>query len=383
VTFPGLVVRSALRSKRRTFLTAASVGVSIFLLVTLLTLMRELTTPIETEASVRRLVVRHKAGLTNPLPRRYMDILKQMPELENVTPLSWFGGTYIDETKFFPRFAVDPENIFEVVSEQIVDPAVVDRFKRQRNAAIVGSGSFKKYGWKEGEKITIKGDIYPVDLELEVVGTMLFPGLDDADDRLWFHHEYLDELLGDSSEVGTIWVVVRDEKQIPEISRKIDERFANTEAETKTQTEKQFALGFVAMLGNIKLLVGSICTVVVITLFFVVASTISMTIRERGKEIAVLKTLGMRRSLIFALLLAEAVGIAMLGGAVGVGLARGLYSGIDITKMSGGMLFKFEVTTSNAALCMMISAAIGFFSCIVPAWGASRKSVLQGLRDVE
>ena len=383
MTFPGLVFRSALRSKRRTFLTAASVGVSIFLLVTLLTLMRELTTPIETEASVRRLVVRHKAGLTNPLPRRYMDILKQMPELENVTPLSWFGGTYIDETKFFPRFAVDPENIFEVVSEQIVDPAVVDQFKRQRNAAIVGSGSMKKYGWKPGEKITIKGDIYPVDLELEIVGTMLFPGLDDADDRLWFHHEYLDELLGDSSEVGTIWCVVRDEKQIPEISRKIDERFANTEAETKTQTEKQFALGFVAMLGNIKLLVGSICTVVVITLFFVVASTISMTIRERGKEIAVLKTLGMRRSLIFALLLAEAVGIAMLGGAVGVGLARALYSGIDITKLSGGMLFKFEVTTSNAALCMMISAAIGFLSCIVPAWGASRKSVLQGLRDVE
>jgi len=383
MNFPGLVLRNAIRSKRRTFLTAASVGLSVFLLITLLTLMRELTTPIETDASVRRLVVRHKAGLTSPLPRRYMEVLKQMPDLEYVTPLSWFGGTYVEPKNFFPRFAVDPENVFQVVSETQVAPETIEKMKRQRNAAVVGKALMKKFGWKEGEKITIKGDIYPVDLELEVVGTMFFDGLEDVDDRLWFNHQYLDDLLGTAEEVGTIWVVVRDEKDIPEITKRIDDRFANTEAETKTQTEKQFALGFVAMLGNIKLLIGSICTVVVFTLFIVVASTISMTIRERGREIAVLKTLGMARPLIFSLLISESVAIAMSGGIAGLLVAWVMYSNVDMQKVSKGFLFKFEVTMSNSALCLMIAACIGLFSCVVPAWGASRKTVLEGLRDVE
>ncbi len=383
MTLPGLVLRNALRSKRRTFLTAASVGMSIFLLITLLTLMRELTTPVETDASVRRLVTRHKAGLTNPLPRRYMEVLRQMPELEHVTPLSWFGGVYIDEKNFFPRFAVDPANCFEVVPETIIDPREAEAFRRVRNGAVAGSALFKKFGWKIGDRITIKGDIYPVDLELEIVGKMVFEGLDEVDDRLWFRDDYLQDLLGNSDEVGTIWSVVRDEKMIPEVSRRIDERFANTEAETATQTEKQFALGFVAMLGNIKLLIGSICSVVVATLFIVVASTISMTIRERGREIAVLKTLGMRRSLIFSLLVSEAAAIALLGGLAGLGLAQALYSNIDVPKVSGGFLFKFELTTANAALCMMVATAIGFLSSLAPAWAASRKTVLEGLRDVE
>lgn len=385
MTFGSLVVKNMLRSKRRTFLTAASIFVSVFLLATLLSVLRELTTPVETSASVRRLISRHKAGLTNPLPRRYLDQVKLIPNVQYVAPFTWFGGVYIDESKFFPRFATDQDLLFKMMSEATIDPQVLAQFQRKKNAAVIGNATARKYDLKPGSMMRIEGDIYPVTLELEVVGTFEFKGLEEVDDRLFFRQDYLDDLLGEgeSGTIGTIWLVASDEKVIDKVIADIDGRFANTEAETLTQTEKQFSLSFLEMVGNVKVLIGSICTVVVATLFIVVASTIAITIRERTAEIAVLKTLGMRRGQIFSLLVAESVSIALLGGASAILAARGLFGSVNVNQLTGGMLFKLEVNPSIIALSLLVTIGIGFFSCLLPAWTAARMSVLDGLRALE
>lgn len=385
MTFGSLVAKNMLRSKRRTFLTAASIFVSVFLLATLLSVLRELTMPVETSASVRRLISRHKAGLTNPLPRRYLDQVKLIPNVQYAAPFTWFGGVYIDESKFFPRFATDQDLLFKMMSEATIDPQVLAQFQRKKNAAVIGRATARKYDLKPGSRMRIEGDIYPVTLELEVVGTFEFKGLEEVDDRLFFRHDYLDDLLGEgeSGTIGTIWLVASSEKVIDQVIADIDGRFANTEAETLTQTEKAFSLSFLEMVGNVKVLIGSICTVVIATLFIVVASTIAITIRERTAEIAVLKTLGMRRGQIFSLLVAESVAIALLGGVSAILAARGLFGSVNVNQMTQGLLFKLEVSPSIIALSLLVTVGIGFFSCLLPAWTAARMSVLDGLRALE
>lgn len=384
MNFGGLMIRSALRSKRRSFLTAGSIAVSIFLLVTLLTIMRELTVPYESDASVRRVITRHKASLATPLPARYLETISQIPGVELATPMSWFGGTYIDESHFFARFAVDPEGIFQAIEEFVVEPEVVQAFARQRDACVVAAPLLRRENLRIGDRVKISGDIYPVDLDLEIVGSFTLTDLEEADTRLMFHHKLLEELMGeDFGQVGTVIVLVRSKDDVDRVTKLIDGTFANTEAETLTQTEKQFQASFVNALGNIKVLVLSICSVVVLTIFIVVASVIAMTVRERRAEIAVFKTLGMKRSLIFSLLVSESVLIALLGGMAGLALSWFMLSNIPIAQMTGGMLFKLEVTTRNASLCLLVSLLVGFFAALVPAYNAARHTVLAGLRAVD
>lgn len=385
MTTAGLVLRNLRRSRRRTLLTAASIFVSVFLLATLLTVLRELTVPVETSASMRRVITRHRAGLASPLPARYIDQVRRVPNVQYVAPFSWFGGVWVDSSRFFPRFATDQNLLFDMMSEATIDPEVLKAFQRQRNAAVIGNGLARKYGLGPGSRMTIVGDIYPVTLDLEVVGTFLFTGLEETDDRLFFRHDYLDDLLGqgEAGTVGTIWIVARSENDIDQVIRDVDALFANTEAETITMTEKAFSLSFLEMIGNVKVLVGSICMVVVLTLFAVVASTIAITIRERTPEIAVLKAMGFRRGRIFTMLVSESVLVALLGGGLAVIAALQLFGSVNVNTLTQGLLIKLEVTPAIISLCLLVTLGIGFFSCLVPAWSASRMSVLDGLRALE
>lgn len=381
MTFTGFVLRSAMRSKRRTFLTAMSVAVSVFLLITLLTVLRELTTPVETDASQRRLITRHKASLTNDIPMRYLDIVRTMEGVEVATPFSWFGGTYIQPSNFFPRFGTDPNVFFQLYSEISMPEEEQARWIATRNGALVGRSTAEKYGMKIGDRVTIVGDIYPVTLQLEVCG--IFDRTDNvAPNELFFHHKYLEELLGGWDRTGTLWIVATDVKSAETLAQRVDAMFANTDTETKTQTEKQFQLGFISMLGNVKVLIGSICSVVVATLFIVVASVIAMTIRERTKEIATLKALGLGRAVIFNLLVAEAVMISLFGGLLGIGVAMGLYGSLDMAKLTQNFFQRFELTSLNLTISVLVSILVGFLACLMPAATAARKTVVQGLKEI-
>jgi putative ABC transport system permease protein len=380
MTIPGFILRNALRNKRRLTLTVLSVALSLFLYTTLQTALRELTQPATSEASALRLVVRHKVSLANVLPEKYQSRIERMPGVQYCTKFTWFGGIYKDERNFFPQFACEADKLFKVFTESTIDPQQLNDFIKDRTGAVVGIKTARRFGWKVGEKITLLGTIWPCDPELTLRG-IYYGGLDES--NLFFHHEYLDELLGNKGLVGTYWIRADNTAVVPGLIKRIDETFANSDAETKTETERAFQLSFVSMFGNIKMLIGSISTVIVFTMILVTASTMSMAIRERSREIAVLKAVGFNSAHVFGLILAESFGLAMAGGIIGCFGARGLFSTIDIYSLSRGFFIKFDVTPHIIAGGMLVATALGVVSALMPAYTSTRKSVVEGLRDLD
>jgi putative ABC transport system permease protein len=380
VTIPGFIVRNAFRNKRRLILTVISVSLSLFLFTTLQTALRELTQPPTSADAAVRIVVRNKVSLGNVLPAKYQPRLERMPGARNVMKLTWFGGIYKDKANFFPQFAVDAEQLFHVFTEAEIDPKQLQDFLKERNACVVGKKTMERFGWKIGDRVTLQGTIWGCDPELIIRG-VYDKGIDMT--NLFFHHEYFDELMGNLGLVGTFWIRADNTEVIPALVERIDKAFANSDAETKTETERAFQLGFVSMFGNIKVLIGSISTVIVFTMILVTASTMSMAIRERSREIAILKTVGFDGWQILGLILAESFGLAMVGGIIGCFGAWGLLSHIDIYSLSHGVLLKLDVTPSILAAGMTIAALLGVTSCVVPAYASIKTTVVVALKELD
>ena len=380
MTIPGFIVRNAFRNKRRLLLTVLSVALSLFLFTTLQTALRELTQPATSEAAALRLVVRHRVSLANVLPEKYQTRIERMPGVKYCTKFTWFGGIYRDESNFFPQFGCEADKLFKVFTESQIDPQQMENFIKERTACVVGKKTMERFGWKIGDKITLLGTIWPCDLELIIRG-VYYGGIDET--NLFFHHEYLDELLGKQGLVGTFWILADNAAVIPGLIERIDKAFANTDAETKTETERAFQLGFVSMFGNIKMLIGSICTVIVFTMMLVTASTMSMAIRERSREIAILKAVGFDGSQIFGLILAESFGLAMVGGVIGCVGAWLLFSNVDMYTISRGFFIKFDVTAHIVAGGLLVAAVLGVVSCLVPSYASLKTSVVTGLKELD
>lgn len=380
MTIPGFILRNAFRNKRRLILTVLSVALSLFLFTTLQTALRELTQPATSEASALRLVVRHKVSLANVLPAKYQSRIERMPGVKYCTKFTWFGGIYKDERNFFPQFACEADKLFKVFTESDIDPKQLDNFIKEKTACVVGIKTMERFGWKVGDKITLLGTIWACDPELTIRG-VYYGGIDES--NLFFHHEYFDELMGDKGLVGTFWILADNSAVIPGLIERIDKAFANSDAETKTETERAFQLSFVSMFGNIKTLIGSISTVIVFTMILVTASTMSMAIRERSREIAILKAVGFDAQQVFGLILAESFGLAMAGGIIGCVGAWMLFSSIDIYKVSRGFFIKFDVTPHILASGLMVAALLGLISCLAPAYASIKASVVEGLKELD
>lgn len=380
MTIHGFILRNALRNQRRLTLTVASVALSLFLFVTLQTALRELTQPATSEEAALRIVVRHKVSLGNVLPVKYQSRIERMPGVAQCMKLTWFGGIYKDEANFFPQFAVDADKLFPVFAESTIDPLQREAFVKEKTACVVGAKTMQRFGWKVGDRITLLGTIWPVDLELIIRG-VYHGGIDET--NLFFHHDYFDELMPRKGLVGTFWLKVTDASVIPGLVERIDHTFRNTEAETKTETERAFQLGFISMFGNIKLLLSSISSVIVFTLILVTASTMSMTIRERSREIAVLKAVGFDSRQVVGLILAESFGLAMAGGLVGCLGAWLVFGNIDVYSLSRGFFVKFDVTPHIILTGLLVAAALGVVSCLVPAYTSIRASVVDGLKELD
>ncbi|HKQ38165.1 MAG TPA: FtsX-like permease family protein [Verrucomicrobiae bacterium] len=380
MTLGSFVVRNATRNRRRFILTLLSVTFSLFLLAVLLVMLRGLTDPATTDEAALRIVVRHKVSLANMLFSKYKERIQRMPGVKYCTKLLWFGGIYRDEKNFFPQFACDPDTIFNVLSDARIDPGQLAAFIRGRTACVVGIKTMQRFGWKIGDRITLIGAMWPCNLELTIRG--VYTGTVD-ETNLFFHHEYFDEALGDKGFTGLFWVRCENAAAVPRLIEQIDGEFANSDAETKTETQQAFQLGFVSMLGNLKLLIGSICTVIVFTLVLVTGGTMSMAIRERGREIAILKAVGYESPLLFGLLLGESFGLAILGGVIGCAGAWLLLQTVDIYRLSRGLFVNFEVTGQIIAQTLGIAVMLGLASCLWPAWRSIRRSVMSGLRTAE
>ncbi|MEY2789801.1 MAG: hypothetical protein RLZZ34_2944, partial [Verrucomicrobiota bacterium] len=358
-----------------------TVAMSCALLVTLLTLQRELTVPPESEAASFRIIARNKVSLAQPLPARQRATIEKIPGVRQVSPFTYFGGLFRDETTTsWAQFAVDPARFRELILEGKIIEGVYDDWVKDRNACMLGADTVRRYGLKLGDKLRFTGTFYPVDLELTVA--VIYAGTID-DRNCFFHHALLDQLMDDWGMVGTWYLMADSAEAVDGVIERVNAAFENTSAEVRAETERAFQLGFVSMFGNVKLLFGSISAVVVFTLILVCVSTMSMAIRERFRELAVLKALGFRRRELFAFILAESFGLSMLGALVGIGGAWLFWSTINLQKLTQGFLVYFEVTPRIMATGGMVAALLGIVAAIGPSVSVARMSVVAGLKTLD
>jgi putative ABC transport system permease protein len=374
------IIKNALRNKRRATLSILSVAVSLFLLVLLLVALREITLPVEGAGAELRVAVRNKISIANLLPAKQLPIIEKIPGVEAVTPFTWFGGKYKGEQATFAQFAIDPKRMRGVFTELKMPPECYAAFEGERDACVIGKITADKYKLKVGDKITLESTIYPATMDFKIVG--IYAGTPD-DRNMLFRQDYLEESAGLDGQVGMWWLKVRSAQDMPKVIIAIDKAFENTSAEVRAESERAFQLSFISMWGNIKLLVGLICSAVIFTLLLVSASTMSMAIRERFRELAILKAIGFRRRELFAFILAESFGLAVAGALIGVGGAYILFTYGDVGRMTNGYFPSFEVTSRIVGTGVLVAATLGIVASIMPSIAVAKMSVTEGLKTLD
>ncbi len=387
MTIPTFILRNALRNKRRLILTVLSVSVSLALFTLLQAALHLLTRekPMNEESALR-LVTRHKVSLANVLPEKYIHRIERTPGVRAVSRFTFLGGIYKDESQTrFAQFVVDADRIFEIFTEIKVDAQQQQLFQKEKTACIVGTKLLERNGWKLGDKITFKQGLWPVNVEVLIRGAYTRASPDEPVDEnmVFVRHDYFDDLLGKLGLVGTFWIRAESQEAIPQVIQQIDSAFANTSAETKTETERAFQLGFVSMMGDVKTFFGSICAVIVFTMLLVTASTMAMAIRERSREVAILKALGFNGTQVFGLILAESLALSLCGGVFGSLGIKVLLESLDLYKLSDGNIQMFPVPWQAVSLGLLVAFALGVLSSIVPAWTSIKTTVVEGLKTLD
>ena len=373
-----LARKNLTRNRRRTVLTVLSMAVSLFLLGVLLSLYAAFYHRPTTDAQALRLVTRHRVSLTQSMPVYYRNRIADIDGVENVTVLNWFGGTYKDNRpeNMFPRFAAEHDRVFDIYSEFEIAPEQLEAFKRDRQGMAIGSLVAERVGLELGDRITLKGDIYPFDPELTV--RAVFEGPDDFNS--FFHQDYLEEALPEERKgyAGTFTIRLRGADDGDRVGREIDAMFRNAPEPTKTETEAAFARSFVEQLGNIKVFLMSIAGAVVFTIMLVSANTAAMSVRERIGEVGVLKTLGFRPGALLTMILGEAAAVALAGGILGSTLAFGATHALADVMV--GFFSGFAMPLWGVSVCLTASLVIGLGSALIPAALAVRTEITDALR---
>ncbi len=381
MTLTRFVTKNAFRNKRRSILTVLSIAFSLLLLTLMMTIWRGFYLDQGSAESSERLVVRHRVSLTFSLPSYYREKIRAIPGVVAVVPVSWFGGIYKDQKpeNFFAQFGTDPDEFFNVFRDIQIPEDQVKAWQRDRQGVIVDDTLAKKYGWKLGDRIVLQGAIYPVNLELYVRG--IFHSQPD-NKSVYFNTKYVEEAVSwFKGQAGTFSILAASPKDVSRIASSVDEMFRNSPQPTKTESEKAFGLEFVAMLGNVKAFILSICGAVVFATLLVSANTMAMSIRERTREVAVLKTLGFTRRTVLGLFVGEAVAVALVGGLIGFGLGWLLITAITHSPQFVSF-FPMKVTLPMWAAAMFVAGCVGFVSAIIPSYHASRFDIVEGLRHI-
>src|ERR1044071_1591668 len=323
-----LILKTILRNKRRTLLTISSLVVSLFLIITLATILTEFARGTEATNPLR-LVTRHSVSLTFPLPVAYQQRIAAVPGVKRVMPFSWFGGIYKDEKNFFANFAVDANQLHQIITEMKMPDSEWNDFISDRQGAVVGQKLVKLYGFTRGQRVTLKSPIYNASVEFIIRG--VYTGGDEK--TLYFHHEYLNELLPAwaKDKVGTFSILANSAEDVPRVARAVDSIFLNTDAPTKTESEREFALSFQSMMGGVKQFMYAIIAAITFSLLLVMANTMAMSVRERTREVGTLKAIGYQRGTIAWMFVGEALLVAIIGAGVGIGLAAITFKSFDLS----------------------------------------------------
>jgi putative ABC transport system permease protein len=379
-----LIFKNSLRNRRRSLLTIVSIAASLCLLGLLLALYYSFYLLDATPDQALRLIARNRVSLANPLSLSYLPRIKQVPGVKEAMIFQWFGGVYKDArdpANFFGRFAIEAEKLATLNPEYKMPEEQRQDFIKEQSACIVGLKTATRHNLKIGDHIQIDGDIFPVKLDLILRG--IFESDIDSE-TLFFHYKYLNESFSKQPEfrdvVSTFTIRLERTEDAAAVSKAIDEQFRNSPLQTKTETEMAFGLSFLGFLGNVKLILLAICSAVTFTILLVSGNTMAMAVRERVREVGVLKTLGYTNGIVLLVLVGEAVIISLIGGAIGVLLASGLCAWIRTQPSVFVNTSTITVPPSVAILCLLIAVTIGIVSSIVPAWIASRRSIVEALK---
>jgi len=378
--FP-LIVRNSVRNKRRSILTVLSIAASICLLGVLMAMYNAFYFGEASPEQALRLVVRNRISLTNVIPISYLQEIRQIPGVREVNVIQWFGGIYKDADfkNFFARFAVYPEKLFITNPEYQVPEDQKQAFIRERTACMVGRPLAERHGWKLGDKVTIMGDIFPVNLEFTV--RALYDSRRD-NENFFFHYDFLRESLspGRRDRVSSFSILADSADSVPRIAAAVDEMYRNSPDQTKTETERAFELSFLSFLGNVKLFLLSVSGAVTFTLLLVAGNTMAMSVRERVREVGILKTLGYTPGEILGIILGEAVIIALLGTMLGLALAGGVCAFLRQGPITFVDLKALSMPPVVIGVALGLSIVMGLASSLIPALGAARRPIIECLR---
>jgi putative ABC transport system permease protein len=378
--FFGLIRANLFRKKIRFILTIGSFAVALFLFGVLAVVRVAFSGGIEI-AGADRLVVINRTSIIQPLPLAYGDKIRRIPGVKELTYANWFGGVYQDERNFFPQFAMDVDNWRKVFPEFDIPEEQWQNYVKDRQGAIAGAATAKRFGWKVGDRIPIKGTFLGGVWEFNLDG--IYHGTRQADDetQFWFQWKRFEEQVPAQykGHVGWYTVKVDHPDDSLRISKAIDTEFANSPFETHTDTEKAFATGWVKQFGNIQFLIMAIGGVVFFTLLLVTGNTMAIAVRERTGELAVLKAVGYSDRFVLLFVLFESLLIAVIGGALGLGLAKIFTLGGDPTR---GLLPFFFLPGKAILAGLGVTLAVGAASGVIPAIGAMRLRVVDALRRV-
>ena len=376
--------RNIRRNPIRSLLTILSVGFSLALMTVLYGFLASQETWKNGAAQANRIVVMNIQGFSGKLPISSVDDVRSTKSVAAAVPFAWFGGSYQDEQMPFAQFATDPEYVFDVWPEYSIPPEQLEAFKTNRQGCVLDRRIAERRGWKVGDRVPLKGAIYPFDLDLEISGIFDSPKNTDS---LYFHWDYLNEGLKQQSypnidNAGTIFARISSSDSIPTVIKSIDDKFGSSDTPTRSQTEAAFAQMFVDMLGNVQVLIRNIGLAVVFSLSLVTANSMAMAIRERVTEIAVLKAIGFPRSRVLFMVLGEACTISMLGGFLGVGMGCLFLQGMNRLLPQFFPFTVMEMLGPWISYGLIAAALLGLISGIVPAIRAAQMSVIDGLRRI-
>jgi putative ABC transport system permease protein len=391
VTLTQLAFRNLWRNRIRTVLTILGVAVAVLAFVTLRTLVWSWTSSAEFAAK-DRVVTRHKVTFVMPLPKRYVDDIRTMPQVKKATWANWFGGKDpAHDTEFFGNFAVDADTYFDVYDEMQVPPEDLARWKQNKSGAIVGDVLAKKLGWKVGDRVTLESGIYPAAPDTPWVFTIegIYLATRKSVDRssFMFHWSMLNDSVAPTMREQVGWVVsrVQTPAQAAQNGVEIDRVFDERDTQTLSQDEAAFNASFLAGISTVLRAIDFVSLIIMVIMMLVLGNTIAMGVRERTFEYGVLRAMGFTPRHILSFVLGEAMFVGLLGGVLGLAIAYpfvNLGLGRFLEENMGNFFVYFRMPTLVAAAAMGLALLLALVAAILPARSAARVNVTDALRRV-
>ncbi len=379
-----LTLRNLLRHPLRAALTVLGMALAILAFALLRTMVEAWYAGVDASSPVR-LVTRNAVSLMAILPVSHEAKIKAVPGVTGVGHAYWFEGVYVDKKHFFPQFAISLPGYFELMPELLVPEDQKLAMLRDRQGALAGRKLAARFGWKVGDRIILQGTYFPGEYQLVIRG--IYRGRDPSTDEtmLLFHWDYLNEQMKKLSperadKAGWFLVQIASPELAGDVSARIDSLFKNSLAETLTETEKAFNLGFVAMTEAILLAIRAVSWVVIGVILLVLANTMAMSARERLGEYAVLKAIGFRPRFLTGIIMGESLALALLGGLLGLALTPLLILALPASVMQ--YFGVFNVTSATLAIGLGVSLAVGLLAAVIPAWRAATVGIAAALRRV-